>query len=293
MRSLFPYFGAKSRAAPLVWEHLGDPECYIEPFGGSLAVLLARPTSTPRVEIAGDLDGLLMNFWRCIVTDWREMLPHFSGIVAEADLYAKHAALINARASLTDKLMADDGYYDPRLAAWWWEGISAFLGSGFGHRLAKQRPHIDRSLKGVWATSMTDERIDQVAHRLGNVMLIAGDWKRSCTDAILNRFDRGTGVFLDPPYSGKRQPGLYVEDAHLRDQVVEWCLRPHHSKVSIVLAGYDNEYPELRAAGWDVRVWKAPNGYAQESNDRRKAEALYVRVRKRVVRRMLTSPCIS
>ena len=276
---LFPYFGGKTRIAPQVWEHLGDPELYIEPFAGSLAVLLNRPTA-PRTEIAVDLDGLLINFWRCIAGNWHDMEPHFFGIVSEIDIQAKHAALLNARPSLTDKLKADDHYYDPQLAAWWWEGISSWLGSGYGHRLAKQRPHIDRSLKGVWATRMTDERITEVARRLGSVIILAGDWqdawKRATTDAIVNRFDRSVGVFLDPPYAGERASGLYAEDAHLNTEIEAWCLRqPRHVKV--VLAGYEDEYPGLKSAGWLLQKWTAPNGYAGKTNSRRKAEVLYVK----------------
>lgn len=59
----FPYFGGKSRAAPLIWERLGNTPNYVEPFAGSLAVLLARPHA-PGTETVNDLDGLLSNAWR-------------------------------------------------------------------------------------------------------------------------------------------------------------------------------------------------------------------------------------
>lgn len=39
----------------MIWERLGDPVNYVEPFAGSLAVLLARPTE-PRIETVNDLD---------------------------------------------------------------------------------------------------------------------------------------------------------------------------------------------------------------------------------------------
>jgi pyrroline-5-carboxylate reductase len=38
----FPYFGGKRRAAPIVWRALGDPSGYVEPFAGSVAMLLDR-----------------------------------------------------------------------------------------------------------------------------------------------------------------------------------------------------------------------------------------------------------
>ena len=63
----FPYFGGKRRAAPAVWDALGDVGGYVEPFAGSAAVLLARPaTKGRRVETLNDADGWLVNVWRSI-----------------------------------------------------------------------------------------------------------------------------------------------------------------------------------------------------------------------------------
>lgn len=53
LRAPFPYFGGKSRIAHLVWPRFGDPSNYVEPFAGSLAVLLARPHE-PRIETVND-----------------------------------------------------------------------------------------------------------------------------------------------------------------------------------------------------------------------------------------------
>jgi hypothetical protein len=39
----WPWFGGKADAAELVWSALGDVDHYVEPFAGSLAVLLRRP----------------------------------------------------------------------------------------------------------------------------------------------------------------------------------------------------------------------------------------------------------
>jgi site-specific DNA-adenine methylase len=289
---LFPYFGGKSKVAPQVWAHLGDPEIYIEPFAGSLAVLFARPTPA-RTEIAVDLDGLIVNFFRTLQHDWRSMEQYLSGAVSEIDVYAKHAALLEQRDVLNDKLRADPEWHNTMLAAWWWEGISSWLGSGYGHRLARQRPHIDRSLKGAWATGMTDAKITAAAERLGNVILLAGDWKdpwrRAVTPAIINRFDKSVGVFMDPPYvDTARQKGLYAEDAPLNVQITAWALaQPSH--VRTVIAGYADEYPELHADGWTLVEWRAPNGYAGKDNNRRKAEVLYLSpIRRRLVRRGTT-----
>jgi site-specific DNA-adenine methylase len=277
-----------------VWRHLGAPDLYIEPFAGSLAVLLARP-SAPKNEIAVDLDGLLLNFWRALQTDWEVVASYLGGPQFEKDIHARHAALLDARTVLNEKL-DDPRYCDPELAAWWWQGISSWIGKGYGWKPARQRPHIDRSLKGAWAVGLTDERIAAVAARISTVQFLRGDWtggmeawERACTPAIINRWKRSTvGVFLDPPYATttttRRAKGLYAEDEPLNKAVIDWCLHQRrHAKV--VLAGYKDEYEPLLDAGWDVVHWKAPNGYAGDSNSRRTEDVLFVSQNVKTLRR--------
>ena len=68
MKAPFVWFGGKRRVAPQVWEALGDVDNYVEPFAGSLAVLLGRPHDLSdgqrRAETVNDADGMLANFWR-------------------------------------------------------------------------------------------------------------------------------------------------------------------------------------------------------------------------------------
>ena len=48
LRAPFPWFGGKSRVAAVVWRAFGDVPNYVEPFAGSLAVLLGRPHAPER-----------------------------------------------------------------------------------------------------------------------------------------------------------------------------------------------------------------------------------------------------
>lgn len=68
MKAPFPWFGGKSRAAHLVWDRFGNVPNYVEPFAGSLAVLLARPHE-PAIETVNDLDCFIANFWRAAKSD--------------------------------------------------------------------------------------------------------------------------------------------------------------------------------------------------------------------------------
>ena len=45
LKAPFPYFGGKATVADVIWEALGQPKHYIEPFAGSCAILLNRKIS--------------------------------------------------------------------------------------------------------------------------------------------------------------------------------------------------------------------------------------------------------
>lgn len=128
----FPYFGGKRRAAALIWERFGDVVNYVEPFAGSLAVLLARPADhRARVETVNDIDGLVVNLWRAVQADPEAVARGCDWPVMKLDLHARHRALIASRAEVAKKLEADPRWYDVELAAWWAWGASCWIGAGW------------------------------------------------------------------------------------------------------------------------------------------------------------------
>lgn len=58
------YPGGKRWLAKRIIERLPEHDCYVEPFGGMGAVLLAKPKS--KVEVWNDIDGGLANVMRCV-----------------------------------------------------------------------------------------------------------------------------------------------------------------------------------------------------------------------------------
>lgn len=131
----FPWFGGKADAAPAVWEALGDVDHYCEPFAGSLAVLLRRPHPCNRTyysETVNDLDGLLCNAWRAIAADPDGVAEAASWPVCEADVHARHLALLRWREERQlEHLMGDPDFYDVRMAGWWLYGQCAWIGGGW------------------------------------------------------------------------------------------------------------------------------------------------------------------
>jgi hypothetical protein len=192
----WPWFGGKADAAPIVWEALGDVAHYVEPFAGSLAVLLRRPHPCNRVyysETVNDLDGLLVNAWRSMQMAPDAMADAASWPVTEADLHARHLALVRWREEQNlERLMADPLWHDPVMAGWWAWGQSSWIGSGWcrgdgawivgadgrirkqpkkGTRepgVLRQLPHLSNNGQGVNRPQAREPGVERKRPHLGN-----------------------------------------------------------------------------------------------------------------------------
>lgn len=132
LRAPFPWFGGKSRAAHLVWPRFGDVPNYIEPFAGSLAVLLGRPADfPPRVETVNDKDAYLSNFWRAVQADPDAVAHYADWPVNETDLHARHRWLVTRGRRLAIRCTRDPEYFNPKVAGWWVWGQCLWIGSGW------------------------------------------------------------------------------------------------------------------------------------------------------------------
>jgi hypothetical protein len=129
LRAPFPWFGGKSRCAPLIWSRFGAVPNYVEPFFGSGAVLLQRPHPS-RTETVNDRDCYLSNFWRATQQDPEAVAHHADWPVNEADLHARHRWLV-AQTEFRERMLSDPDYCDARIAGWWVWGISQWIGSGW------------------------------------------------------------------------------------------------------------------------------------------------------------------
>jgi DNA adenine methylase len=125
----FPFFGGKRRAVELVWPRFGDVENYVEPFAGSLAMLLGAPDGN-RTETVNDSNGFIVNFWRAIQADPESVAQWADWPVSEIDLEARHGWLVN-RAERLRWSLQDPDYFDAKVAGWWCYGACAWIGSGW------------------------------------------------------------------------------------------------------------------------------------------------------------------
>ena len=264
LKAPFPFWGGKSRVAPLVWARFGDVPNYVEAFFGSGAVLLGRPHE-PRIETANDRDGFIANFFRALQKAPDAVAEYADNPVNECDLSARHLWLVQNWKDSINRLCGDPDFYDAKVAGWWVWGLSCWIGSGWcsgsgpwisvdgrmvnqkendggvwkklphlsgaGRGVNRKRPHLGgfSTGSGVVSGSVCNNLaayFQALAERLRHVRVCCGDWSRVMGLSVT--FKHGlTGVFLDPPYSAEagRDNGLYrIEDDSVAHDVRRYCI---------------------------------------------------------------------
>lgn len=137
LKTPFPYPGGKARVADLVWSRLGDVDNYVEPFAGSLAVLMRRPAAHfangYRVETVNDLNHFIVNFWRAVQHAPDAVVEYVDWPVHEADLHARHKWLMRSEFAQDwrKRMAAEPDHYDAKIAGWWAWGQCCWIGSGW------------------------------------------------------------------------------------------------------------------------------------------------------------------
>lgn len=305
LRAPFPYFGGKSTVASQVWQALGQPKHYIEPFFGSGAVLLARTgyIANKHMETVNDADGFIANVWRALQSAPDEVAKYCDWPVNHADLSARKKFLILNQNTLLQDLINDPQYFNPILAGYWIWAASCWIGSGLT-RIGQippsigQVPHVSHDGMGVHAKSQRPHVVGHrgmgvqepynsniyhhfrlLSERLRYVRVVCGDWKQVCGGGWQD-IKGNCGIFFDPPYgtaAGRDSRLYHVDSMTVADEVRIWCLERGSKKTyRIVLAGYFEEHKELLDYGWNHMKWKAQGGYSdQKNNDNRKKECLF------------------
>jgi len=212
LKAPFVWFGGKRRVAAEVWTALGDVDNYVEPFAGSLAVLLGRPhdllDGQRRAETVNDADGFLANFWRALAHDPEAVAMWCDWPVNEVDLFARHLWLVNTgRSRLLEGMESDPDFYDAQIAGWWVWGVNAWIGSGWcsgegpwihGDDGIGKRPHLGTAGQGVNR---------QLPH--------LGDAGRGVNRQLPHLGNAGRGVNRKRPHLGNAGQGVNRQLPHL------------------------------------------------------------------------------
>ena len=225
-----PYFGGKSKRSRQHWITGLLPwhrhTCYVEPFGGQAGILLARaPVGS---EIYNDLNGDLVNWWRCVQWRRQEFVAAIEATPASREEMMRAGRVLAEPWALTDE---PDLRRGQAVYAWLQNSQKSNMPPGGGTYRVVFKP----KALGLWG----EEKLLALANRLRQVQLENVDAVR-----LLDRLaDRDfTVAYVDPPYaeavSGGTDYGLTCD----YDALTE-VLRRQQGRIAI--SGYGTEWDHL------------------------------------------------
>lgn len=243
MKPPMPYFGGKATLAPRIAALLPPHDHYVEPYAGSLAVLLAKPPSD--METVNDLDGDLMLFWR-MLREQPDELERLATLTPHAR--AEHAAAYDLDAPTELE----------RARRVWVQLTQGRAGvrtrTGWRHYIdpAGSSASMPRYLRGYV------ERIGPAVARLAGVSL-------ECLPApdLIGKYGAEPDVLLyvDPPFLGEtRASGGYV--CEMRGETEHRALLEAllGARAAVVLSGYASPLYDQTLTGWDRHTLAAATG---------------------------------
>lgn len=240
----FAYYGGKTRLAGRITALFPPHQHYVEPFAGSLAVLLARSPS--RLETVNDLDTRLVGFWRVL----RDR-PHD---LARVCALTPHSRVEHAAAYQPD--VDDELEQARRVWVQLTQGRSGGLRpTGWKRFISPRGPNL--SMPDYLARYA--DRMPAAAARLAAVSL-------ECSPALEVIADYGghpdTLLYIDPPYlrsagdtgSPYRQR-MHTETDHRR---LADALRACRARV--LISGYPSPLYDCLYTGWHHTTLAASTG---------------------------------
>jgi DNA adenine methylase len=226
----FAYYGGKTSLAERIVSLFPPHRHYVEPFAGSLAVLLAKPRS--QFETVNDLDEDLVTFWRVL----RERGDELATVCAlTPHSRAEHAASFDL--SIEDEL--------ERARRVW-----VRLSQGRGGMLRRTgwrfyRDAARRTGSMPWTLNSYVDRIWEATERLAGVSL-------ECRPALRLIEDYGQHesvlLYVDPPYLGTTRGWGNQYQHEMRGEAEHRQLAEHlrACAAAVVLSGYHSPlYDEL------------------------------------------------
>lgn len=246
IKALAPWFGSKRSLAPTIVELIGKHKAYWEPFCGSMAVLLRKPTCD--LETMNDLNGDLINLAKVIQDDelaYELYDKLFRTLCAERFfLESKERWISTPCESLLAGVDPDiDRAYDFFVASW--QGINGVSGTNQCNYAFALRWGVGGG-QGAKRWSNVVSSIPAWHKRLQNVMIVQKDafW-------LLENIkdEAGTVIYCDPPYFTKSNQYVYDFENEDHARLAELLNRFKHTRV--IVSYYDDPKLEQLYAGWD------------------------------------------
>lgn len=244
MRVVLKYPGAKNRIADWICRHIPKHDVYVEPYGGSLAVLFNKPRC--HIETVNDLDGEVVNYFRVLRDDGKELRRLISLTTYSREEYEKSYEQSDNDVERARRFC---------VRCWMGYGCGNVYKNGFRSGQQTNSPNPARA----WAT--LPEIMETAAERLKGVQI-------ECLPALdlIDRYDtQDVFMYIDPPYlHGTRKNYLYkyeMEDSGHEDLLKKLVKHPG----KILISGYENEMYNEYLRGWNKtsKNTRAENGLAR------------------------------
>lgn len=237
MRPPIAFYGSKSTAAERIVALFPPHKHYVEPFAGSLAVLLAKPSSV--METVNDLDGDVMAFWK-ILRD------------RPAELERVCALTPHGRAELTaarEVIPADHPDRELEQARRVWVRLTQSRGASL--RRSGWRHYMDPASSPVATTVRMHAYLSRIAPAAARI----ADVSLECRPAldVIAAYGGFTDVllYLDPPYlRSVRSSTEYRHEMPDEDQHRDLADALNACRAAVVLSGYPSPLYEDLYAGW-------------------------------------------
>lgn len=241
--ALAPWFGGKRTLAPRIVEELGEHRVYWEPFCGSMAVLLAKPSCV--METVNDLHGDMVNLARVIQheTHGPKLYRRLRRAFMAEELFDESGDIMRAS--------EDSGELDPERAYHYfvtsWMGRNGVAGTAsYNHHFSVRYTANGGHAATRWRAAVNS--IPAWRKRLATVTILRRD-----AFGIIPRIEdkAGTAIYVDPPYvkKGAKYVHDFTEDTHrtLAEQLARFNL------TRVVVSYYDHPLIDKLYSGWTKR----------------------------------------
>ena len=261
-RPALRYYGGKWRLGPFVLAHLPrEHECYVEPFGGAMSVLLRKPRSP--LEVYNDLNGCVVNFFRVL----RERPEELIRAIALTPWARAEYELSQTN--------SDDPVEEARRFY-----VSAWMGFGGGRARWRQGWRYQVRAGTLWKPSSESfcevDHLWQIVERLRGVQIDCRE-----ADQVIKACDASMTLFyLDPPYlhsTRSKWKDVYAHEMEREDHI-HLAERARALEGMVVISGYPSElYAELyEAYGWERVETKARTNGGGAISSAERVEALWL-----------------
>lgn len=253
MDSFIGWIGGKKALRKEIVSRFPDniPSTYVEVCGGAGWVFFEKEQLKKQLEVFNDIDGNLINLYRCIQHHPEALVKELEYILASHELFYDFREQINMR-GLTDIQRAARYFYLIKIS--------------FGcdkRSFATRRKRLDKAL----------ERFEDIQSRLTGVVIENRDF-----ESLIKLYDsENTLFYIDPPYHGTerhydKNGKPFLEEDHYR---LKDCLSSIKGK--FILSYNNDSFIHFLYEGFRIEELNRNNTLAAHSSNKEKFSELIIR----------------